>query len=646
MILPVLLALVFSIYLPGLSGGFYFDDFVHIVQNETLLLDNLDWAEFRLASLSSNSGPLGRPLPMATFAVESYLWGVTPYHFKLVNLLIHLCNGVLVFALFLRIWKASLSHGEVGSGAVSGYARLLTYLFAAWWLLHPLNVTAVLYVVQRMTSLSAMFSLLALLGYVECRVRGGATNRNGWWLLGFGALLMGTVASAYSKENGLLTPVFAWLIEVLIFRCRMPSTDAQRRLRLACMVMPLVGLFGVAVYFAGRPDWAASAYSGRPFSLSERVMTEARVVWFYIRQLLLPHSASFGLYLDGFPLSKGMLQPWVTLPAIIGHLMLVLLAMGFWRRLPLLTLGILLFYCGHAVESTLIPLEIAFEHRNYLPGLGILLAVMALLGQIPGTYRRLAVGVLVIMISLSTWITAQRAISMGNAVFYPVLEAENHPGSSRANFDAGRSLLGVIEANPTFAEEYYPKARAYFDRAIREDEHALAPFTGVMALLYVTKKAMEPELLRLFEHRLRYGVPSNSSGYIGRALTNQLSFDRSIMSHADGERLFKAALDNPKLKGNSRVVWRIGYAMFVSNVIKDPGRGLGIMQQTIEAYPFNPELKLMTSAMLVDLDRLDEARILLNKADENDKRGFLDKPISGMRLLIDARRKSKDIRAP
>ena len=82
---------------------------------------------------------------------------------------------------------------------------------------------------------------------------------------------------------------------------------------------------------------------------------------------MLPNLAEMGLHHDDFVISKTLLSPWTTLPAIAGLLALAVGALVLRKKHPLITFGIVFFFVAHALESTIIPLEIAFEHRNYLP---------------------------------------------------------------------------------------------------------------------------------------------------------------------------------------------------------------------------------------------------------------------------------------
>lgn len=128
------LALTLLIYLPGLNGPFVFDDFTNIVQNSALTVHNLDWDQLAQAALSSNAGPLQRPLSMLSFALNVYFGGLDAYAFKWVNLLIHLLNGVLVYSLLYRVMRVWRRQGAVADIPACDW---LPPLAAAAWLCTP-----------------------------------------------------------------------------------------------------------------------------------------------------------------------------------------------------------------------------------------------------------------------------------------------------------------------------------------------------------------------------------------------------------------------------------------------------------------------------------------------------------------------------
>ena len=362
LVLTVALALVALAYLPGLRGPFVFDDFPNILNNPAVALTELTPQALRTAALSNHSGPLGRPVAALSFGLDHYrAGGFYPLAFKLTNLAIHLLNVLLVYAIAVRLARR-LGVGE-GAAAVGLFCALL-------WGLHPLQLTSVLYVVQRMASLSMLFVLAALLCLAAARDRVATVARRwaacGWLLAGGLCFGLGLLA----KENAALLVLLYPLVDRVLY----PQARYWRWLRrpaaggiaTRCLIWLAVALAVAALAWQVAPGYAA-----RPFTLLERQLTEARVLWFYIGLFALPRIHAFGLYHDDIAISTGLFAPWTTLPAVLGIVALVLL--GFWllRRAPLAGFGILWFFAGHVMESTLIPLEIAHEHRNYLPMVGL-----------------------------------------------------------------------------------------------------------------------------------------------------------------------------------------------------------------------------------------------------------------------------------
>ncbi len=191
-----------------------------------------------------------------------------------------------------------------------------------------------------------------------------------------------------------------------------------------------------------------SAYAARPFTLSERLLTEGRVLVDYLRWIVLPTPDALSLYHDDIALSTGWLSPWTT--AASWAFLAALLAAALWlrKRLPLFTFGVLWWFAGQSLLSTFVPLELVYEHRNYLPDWGIFLALFALLfswsppdAERRGTLRLLTVGAVSALIALYGVFTAIRAQVWGNPYRLAYFEATTHPQSPRASYDLGRMML-------------------------------------------------------------------------------------------------------------------------------------------------------------------------------------------------------------
>ena len=418
--------LVAACYWPGLGGGFAFDDYHNIVDNPALQPPALTLQSLWEAATSNASGPLKRPLAALSFLVNFKLFGAGAFAFKAVNLGLHLLNGVLVFALLNLLLPQVLRDGDT--------ARRAALWTTALWLLHPLQVSTVLYVVQRMTSLAAGFTLLALWAYLRLRladIQGLPLNRLRHWV-GF---VLAAIAGLACKETALLIPVYIGVIELCALRFE--RAPGLRRLMGAGVVLGGLGLTAMVLGSDVLERW----FAARPFSAGERLLTETRVLWFYLGEILLPHFGRMALFHHFAPLSTDLLHPWTTLLACAAWLLVLITAWLARRRMPVLGLAVGGFLGGHLLESTVVPLDLVYEHRNYLPSLGPLLGVGTTLAHIgrhqPGHARLVGLGMLLVLAAM----TATRAWQWRDPYTHALLEARHHPQSWRPHYELGRLEL-------------------------------------------------------------------------------------------------------------------------------------------------------------------------------------------------------------
>ena len=263
------------------------------------------------------------------------------------------------------------------SRAMSRTASWLPLLGASIWLLHPLLISTVLYVVQRMAMLSTLFTLVAMLAYVHGRIALiEEQRRRAYVLLGL-AVPVSVVLAILSKENGVLAPVLCGVIELLAFQ---PGAG-QRRPRASQVFIALSLALPVAVgiaLIAGQAHIVVAGYENRPFTLTERLLTEPRVLWSYLASMALPQGPRLGLFHDDYVISRGWFDPVTTSLAVVGWIATVAAAWRIRRVVPGFALGVGIFLAGHALESTAFPLLIYFEHRNYLPAVGAIWAFLSL----------------------------------------------------------------------------------------------------------------------------------------------------------------------------------------------------------------------------------------------------------------------------
>ncbi|MDE2150031.1 MAG: tetratricopeptide repeat protein [Gammaproteobacteria bacterium] len=488
--LPVLLSLIWLAYRPGLTGGFLFDDYANLpALGASGPIDN---APALWRYLTAGGGdPTGRPLTVASFLLDAQNWPADPRLFKRTNLLLHLLNVVLLAALLLALGRRA--------GLAEAHAERAALLGAAFWGLHSLLVSTTLYVVQREAMLPATFIMTGLLVWLAGRQRlaqGKIAGGVSLELLGLG---FGTMLATLCKANGALLPVYALLIEYLLLRpaalrhCEGRASDPTgsrceegevRRSNLDVRARPGIetaGIFtGLLRRFASRNDgktvrrsassgravdrrillvlgwlpalavlgylaWTAARLLGGPppvgrqWTEAQRLLTEPRVLWDYLRLLWLPRPFTPGLFNDQIHASTGWLTPWTTLPALLGLAGLLAGAWALRRRAPLWSFALLFFFAGHLLESTTIPLELYFEHRNYLPALPLFwpLATALTAGGRSVRLRTLATAA---MLALLCLFTHSRARLWGNVAEQGLLWARLNPDSPRAQSYAAQIL--------------------------------------------------------------------------------------------------------------------------------------------------------------------------------------------------------------
>jgi len=355
----LLIALCFR---PGLSGDFLLDDGDNIQQNAAIHVEHLDAAALEQAAYSFVARGGLRILPELSFALNYYAWGLDPFAFKATNLAIHVLTALALAGLFRSLLGVA--------GWPARRASLAAMGMALTWALHPLQVSTVLYVVQRMQTLCTLFLVLTLWAWMRMRLAqiDGRPART----TGMLALLCGLLALA-SKEDAALFPLYAILLEWTLLRFRARSPQMQRLLQRGFHGFFIAGMLLYLLWVVPH-YWRWDAYPGRDFSTPERLLTEGRVLVMYLGQILWPIPGRMPFFHDNFVISRGLLQPWTTLPALLLIAALVAVAWKLRARRPLFAFGILFFFAGHFMTSNVIGLELVFEHRNQLPLAGIVLA--------------------------------------------------------------------------------------------------------------------------------------------------------------------------------------------------------------------------------------------------------------------------------
>ncbi len=454
----LLAAAAVAVYSNSLGAPFVFDDFENIQHPAGIRMDRLDVAHL----LQAARGRLAqRPVANVSFALNYYLNGYSVFGYHLVNVLIHAANGVLLFFLLGR--TLSLCAGAhrqrpdlEKEGAWDPGAQTVAALCALVWVVHPVQTEAVTYVVQRMTSLTAMFYLAAMLFYIAGRRARHAVPKAGF----FTACAASGLLALGSKEIAVTLPAALFFYEWYFFQDLDGNWIRKRAVYLA-----LAGFFVLAagiVYTGKDPsDIFASVlagYKNRPFTLAERLMTQPRVVVFYLSLLLFPDPSRLNVFHD-FPVSRSLIDPVSTLPALALLAAVVFLAAVRARKNRFASFAVFWFFGNLALESSVLPLEMVFEHRLYLPSMFLLaVPVVALARRMRPLWRPLTLVFLVAAI-FGAW-TYQRNYVWADEVRLLSDCVKKSPNQARPHYGLG----GALAAKGRLAE-----AAAQFERTLAID---------------------------------------------------------------------------------------------------------------------------------------------------------------------------------
>ncbi|MBB6599997.1 hypothetical protein [Luteimonas sp. MC1825] len=622
LILVMVVFLTATVYWPGLRGPLIFDD----IQN---LLPITQWLESERGWLSvvfgNDSGMFGRPISMASFVFNVAVLGPEVWSLKLGNLLLHLINGSLVYLLF-----AALLSQRAMARAPLADNRWLPVLGAAIWLLHPLLASTVLYVVQRMAMLSALFILLAMLAYVQARLALTAGQyRKAWTLLALVPLC--TVLAALSKENGVLAPALCAVIELCVFA---PRAGIRRPwpsrlvIALGLLAPALIAVVLTAIQYPA----ITVGYANRPFTLIERLLTQPRVLWDYIGSLLMPHGPRLGLYHDDYPISHGLFDPASTALAIAGWLLALLLAWRWRRRIPGLLLGLSFFLVGHALESSVFPLLMYFEHRNYLPAIGVIWALLSLAAycverlrpHVDQATRIFSIAAIALVLALSV-ATAGRALVWQSQSTLLAQAQQYHP-------DSRWLRVALIQRAMSQTPPAIDDARDSADRLLASRDPSTHRLGGVLKLMMECAaignapldlvhatfagdpKPIEPDLLVAFESLSEGLISQPCTGLVPRSAAEQ----------------FAAMLDRSTLSRRHHAIWRLRLKAAKLNLAA--GRSDEALRQAQMAWAdgaADAPVPLMITALLLQRGETAEAAAMLDKARVKVRAD----DVTGMRLV-------------
>jgi len=610
----------FAVYWPGLDGGFIFDDLQNILNNASLQVGHGGKSSWLQATFSSPASELQRPLAMLSFAANHYFSGFDSRPMKLTNIAIHAGNALLAFWLLRRIVMSVAPHEDALRPA--GVA-------AAAWAIHPINLMAVLYVVQRMESLSHTFVLLGLLAYVIGRERMHARGK-GWPWIAF-ALIVCPMLGVASKESAALLPLYALVLELVLYRFKDFGGRGDRRLQLVFLFLLVLPAIVGGSWLLAR-SLTPSAYGTRDFGPWERVFTQGRVLAEYLRWSLLPDLGSLSLFHDDIRVSRGWLDPPTSMPAWI--LVLSLLPLAWWlrKKRPLTSLGLGWFLCAHVLTASFVPLDLMYEHRNYFASLGICLVVADWLMLAPDTPRRRHLGAMVAacFIGFLALTTVLRAKEWSSPLRFAESEAIKHPLSPRATYEVARLL--IIAGNYDTSSPYTQRAMPALEQAMRVPGSNALPAQAALLLAARTHQPLQERWWKRLQEAVRQhpGAPENQLSLI--ALTH-CTMSRACDFPVDE----MVASFNAGLEHDNAGVLSI-YGNYARNTMGDNEFALRLWRESARQDPRNAQYQLNLADLCIEMGRYDEAEKAIRLLDQAGHFGQYENQARGMRILLERAR--------
>lgn len=561
----LLIAATSGVYLQGLHGGFLFDDFPNIVDNSVIHLSSLSISGLAGSLEGASAGPLGRPVSVISFALTHWLFGLDPYAFKATNLVVHIVNSLLVGWLVLLLLR------EQAALRVSDKAqKWLPVWVASAWSLHPIHFVAINMAVQRMTLLATMFTLLALIAHLKAI--GSVKGRLNILCWGALAWCICWPLAVLSKETGLLFPMFAM---ILVYFSEDSDHSANRpKMRRFAFMGGAVALVAVGMYWRIGLSWLEAGYSVRDFTLYERLLTQARVLWFYFGQIVLPNNESFALYLDWFKVSRGWFEPESTIFAVLAWFVTICAAIRYRHRQAALVFGLVWFLLGHSMESSFIPLEIAHEHRNYLPALGVLLAAGVMGSHVFdrlnfGQSRLVPVSVSLASLLILGVLTGVRSAQMSDPLIGSQIEAIRHEASARANYVAALTLIraGFGDRDDPMGAK---SVRFFLEQTERSDTGFKLGYLALIAWACSSERPVDGVWLYGLSERLETTNFAYGQLSLPMALVKVLTLMPGCLPRNDAIGLFEAGGRNLRIGNRVRSRFLEGAADYELLVQHDP----------------------------------------------------------------------------
>ena len=384
--------LLVILYSNTLNSPWILDDFHNIVNNSKIQIIDLTFQSIKGAFFSKvgNSEQTYRPLSCLSFALNAYISGKNVFGYHLFNIGLHAINTIMLLWLMVQIFSTPAL-----VKTATKEKHFIIVLATLLWVINPIQIQAITYIVQRMAMLCTFFSILAFVAFIKARTVDLQWKKVAYSL----SCIFFTICAFLSKENGLVIIPLLLVLEFFLFQ----NGDYQNLLNrnFALSLVAVITVLLLAFFFTTSTSLLQELYERRPFTLYERLITQPKIILFYLSLILYPLPHRFSLEHE-VVISTGLFSPTMTIfyLALVGATFWICF---FYQKIPFLVrIAVLFFLIGHSVESSFLPLEMIFEHRNYLPSLFLFLPVAAGFYQLINRYRsssKFMVGMLVFFIT-------------------------------------------------------------------------------------------------------------------------------------------------------------------------------------------------------------------------------------------------------
>ncbi len=458
LILTILAAAGVIVYVNSFSAPFHLDDFGSISNNYSIR-DPFNIAE--IWKFYSN-----RFIIYFTFAINYFIHqtGLEGYH--ITNVAIHIFNGFILYLIMYNILSLKYFNGK----KIATFKRFVCILAAVMFIVHPMQVNAVTYIVQRTASLAATFYLLAIFFFIKFRVY----DKVRYFVL----VMLFTILAMFTKENTITIPFMLLFIEILFFLKDGKTSWKKRLLFLFVLFLTVPIIPGTNLFLHGysQSDPGVSFKASTSMDRMWYFYTSLNVIILYIKLLFIPNYQNFD-YSNDYPISHNIWEHGSYISLII-LVLIFLVAVKNFKRNKLITLGIVWFFMGLAVESSFISIkDVYFEHRVYYPLAGFVIALMGIVfAEFKSKDRKMLVKkpllyftvLSAIVIIMNSALTLRRNYIYSDTVRLWSDVVKKAPMSDRGHSSLGASYLDYYDSDDESTKKYLKRAEEELKIAIQQ----------------------------------------------------------------------------------------------------------------------------------------------------------------------------------